>query len=164
MIVARHAIKATRGPAVQTGRHPLSLVDPPPAFPPFALDAAEVVNRPNGLPCIVCSGRCPSIDDLVGYVLVSTSLRQQLMFGGMHPKVRDGAIAPFSLFFKINKLAHHLHGVFAASMHVDVLVSRRDGSTEMFIFRYLSWKELMWPSSIQLEEQDQHGPQRTEAP
>ena len=141
----RRARAQRLGPSVAPGQHPLSFVDPPPRIRPFVIESPEFVVRPNGIPIILLSGTCPSLADLDGFVLVATSRRRQLVFGGMHPKIRDGADAPFMFFFELNGANAEIHGMLEAVMHVDVAVSGADGTIVPLVFRFFRWDELMSP-------------------
>ncbi len=140
--------RAVPGPLLLPGQHPMSLVEPPPRHAPFILSGPSIVTRANGMPVIVVSGECPDLAALDGFVLLLTTRKRQLVFGGMHPLIRDGADAPFRFFFEFHGAGPEVHGILEAVMHVDVVVSRPSGQIESFVFRYLRWDTIMNPTSF----------------
>ena len=134
------------GPVVREGQHPLSFVDPPPAHEPFAVASAEVVIRANGFPAIIAAGACPDLAGLDGWVLACAVRSRQLVFGGLHPKVRDGADAPFKPFFALSAPAS-VYGHLAAAIHVDVVFVRDPRPMQAFVFRFVDWARMQSASA-----------------
>lgn len=130
------------------GESILSVIDPPPPVPVFLIREAFVIFKADGLSCLVCSGSCPSLDELKGWALVMTWVDGELVFGGAHPKIRNGALAPFTEFFRAECVEPQIYGLLEAQMHVDVLICRKIGEFESFMFRFFSYESLSKPGRI----------------
>jgi hypothetical protein len=123
----------------------MSFVDPAPVHPPFVPLDAEFIIRRNGRFVLICSGECPTLEQLDGFVLIVTFKNGQVLFGGMHPKIRDGVDAPFRFFFELNSVPKEVFGAIESIGNVDLFFSRSSSKLESFIFRFLPWSEIRLP-------------------
>ena len=137
------APRVKAGPPLAAGQHPLSFVDPPPSHGPFKFDQVLHAVRPSGWQVVIASGTCPDLLDLEGFVLVATERDGKLVFGGVHPKIRDGADAPFRHFFEVMPSTVESVGLLQEAVQVDLLVSKADGTIESFIFRFIPWRDFL---------------------